>query len=87
MLACNDGTFIEVFSGSSAEKLPEGAFIHLALRVDDCDAAYNAAIAAGCTCQAEPKTTTVPARPQPFTVRIAFVYGLDGEVLEFMQEL
>nr|MDD6336706.1 VOC family protein [bacterium] len=84
MLDCGDAC-IELFAGSQADRLPEGAFIHLALRVEDCDGAYQAALAAGCTSRSEPKDVDIQSQPEALPVRIAFVYGYDGEVIEFFK--
>jgi len=83
MLDCHDGTCIELFDGK--EPAPQGGWIHLAFRTEDCDAAYEAALAAGAQPQTPPKETVIPARPNPIPVRLAFVVGFDGEVIEFFQ--
>ena len=83
MLDCHDGTCIELFDG--AKESPQGGWVHLAFRTDDCDGAYAAAIAAGAVCQSEPKDVDIQAEPQILPVRIAFVKGYDGETIEFFQ--
>lgn len=85
MLLAGNGNYIEVFAGGSAELRPEGCYLHLAFNTDDCDAAFQRAIAAGGEVQMEPKSLTIPSSPQPTPVRIGFVKGLDGEILEFFQ--
>jgi glyoxylase I family protein len=87
MLDTGDGNYLEVFAGGTrphGEALPEGVLLHFALRTADTDAAFQRAVAAGATVQMEPKTVPVAGdTPQDF--RIAFVRGLDGEIIEFFQ--
>ena len=82
MLDCGEGACIEVFAGGSGN-LQEGAWKHLAFKVSDVDGAYAAALKAGCASQMEPKSIDIDSTPSIFPVRIAFVRGFDGEVIEF----
>lgn len=86
MIDIGDGGCIELFNGAVEEKTetPElsGEWFHLALTSDDPDAAFAAAIAAGAAEKAAPFNTVI-ASDTPIPVRIAFVYGPDGEVIEF----
>ena len=87
MLDTGDGNYLEVFAGSTrpaGEDAPEGALLHLALRTPDVDAAYARALAAGARSQIAPKDVTLPG-DYPVPVRLAFVIGPDGEVIEFFQ--
>ena len=83
MLDTGDGNCIEMFAGG--EKAPEGSWCHLALRSDDCDKDFAAAVAAGATVKSEPNSITINGKPEPLPIRIAFVYGYDGEIIEFFQ--
>lgn len=85
MLDTGDGNFLEVFAGGCTEEKPEGAYIHLAFRTDNCDNALAQAVTAGAVITAEPKDLAIPSNP-PLPVRIAFCKGFDGEVIEFFQE-
>ena len=85
LLHTGGGSRIEVFENGSADA-PEGAWCHLARDVTDCDAVYNAAIAAGCKTQMEPTSLTISG-DQDRPVRIAFVKGFNGEVFEFFQTM
>jgi glyoxylase I family protein len=86
MLDCGDGNYIEVFAGregTPGAELPEGGLLHFALRTSDTPAALERARNAGATVTMETKTV-VPDNSEtqiPFT--IAFVRGLDGEIIEF----
>lgn len=84
MLDTGDGNYLEVFAGGSGELKPEGAFIHLAFRTDNCDEAIEKARAAGMEITDEPKDVEIGSVP-PTPVRIAFFKGPDGEVIEFFQ--
>ena len=74
----------EVFAGGRNET-PYGRYFHLAVRVDSCDEAFAAARKAGARVKSEPRDTDIPSRPEIYPVRIAFVYGPDGEEIEFFQ--
>ena len=84
MLDTGDGSCLEVFAGGSSELKPEGAFIHIALCTDNCDAALDRVKAAGMEVTMEPTDILIQSSP-PTPVRIAFFKGPDGEVVEFFQ--
>jgi len=86
MLDLGDDGRIELFEECEGVK-PEnpmgaGEWYHLALRVNDVDAAYARALAAGAKPHIEPKDVVLGENPG-LAARIAFVIGLSGEVLEF----
>ena len=94
-LDTGDGRFVELFgSGStvqaegrrrrSNEEPTEGALLHFCLKVADTDAAYARAMAAGAASRVEPRSVRLGEDPL-VEVRIAFVTGPNGEVIEFMQ--
>ena len=85
MLDCGNGACVEIFAGRKSDVLCEGLWEHVAFRVSDADAMYKAAMAAGCKSRMEPTSIDIPSTPM-YPVRIAFVIGLDGEVVEFFQE-
>jgi glyoxylase I family protein len=84
MLDTGDGNYFEIFAGSSEGEKPEGAFIHVALRTDNCELALKNAVDAGAVVTIEPKDVTISSEP-PTPARIAFCKGPDGEVIEFFQ--
>jgi hypothetical protein len=55
--------------------------------VDDVDAAYECALAAGFLPKTAPKTIPIKASPADITIRMAFVIGNDGEQVEFFKEI
>ena len=94
-LDAGDGRFVEVFGPGSVvqaegrrrragEERTEGAVLHFCLRVADTDASYARALAAGAVSRVEPGTRRLSGDPL-VEVRIAFVAGPNGEVIEFMQ--
>lgn len=85
MIDIGDGGLLEIFSGGDDEIYDKEKWLHLAFSCDDPDGAYNAAIAAGAASHMEPKDVTIQAEV-PFPVRIAFVRGLNGELIEFFLE-
>ena len=83
MIDMGDGGCIEIFEGGDGEP-PAGGYLHLAFKVQNCDEAFQTALLAGATVQSEPYNVDIPSDPV-CPVRIGFVYGLDGEILEFFQ--
>ena len=94
-LDAGDGRFVEVFGQGSnvqtegrrrqpEEEATENALLHFCLRAVDTDASYARAIAAGATPRVEPVTRRLSEVPL-VEVRIAFINGPNGEVIEFMQ--
>lgn len=85
LLDAGRGNYLEMFAGGPADPLPESAVLHLALYSDDCDGDFARALAAGAREKMPPTSLTIPSQPTPLPVRIAFVFGLDDEVIEFFQ--
>lgn len=89
LLDVGDGNYLEVFAGGTrqpGEEVPEGTMLHFAFRTNDTDAALERARAAGATVTMEPKSVVPPHADEPAqTLRVAFVRGLDGEIVEFFQ--
>jgi catechol 2,3-dioxygenase-like lactoylglutathione lyase family enzyme len=94
-LDAGDGRFIEVFGPASIvqsegrrrqpnEDRTEGALLHFCLRVADTEAAYARALAAGATSRVTPVERQLGDAPT-VEVKIAFVTGPNGEVIELMQ--
>jgi len=87
MLDIGDGGCIELFAGVKVSKIHDemaGEWLHFAISTDDAEGAYNAAIEAGAKTQMPPTDLIIPSTP-PLPVKIAFVKGPDGEVIEFFQ--
>ena len=64
-----------------------GKYTHFAYAVEDVDAAYNTALAAGATSKIAPKVVPLDSTPEKVSINIAFVYGPDGEEIEFFREI
>jgi glyoxylase I family protein len=80
-----DGNYIELFAGGKLRASPpDSPILHVALRNGDPDAAYKKALDAGAKSQMAPTDVTIPG-DRPLKIRIAFVVGLDGEVIEFFK--
>ncbi|BDI33793.1 hypothetical protein CCAX7_58440 [Capsulimonas corticalis] len=85
LLDLGDGNYLEIFAGGKkpeTDALPETGMIHFAVRTPDVDAAHARALAAGARETMAPKDHTIPGEP-PAPIRISFVAGYDGEVIEF----
>ena len=87
MLDLGDGGRIELFGDGNDEIPAIGKWEHFAMGVDDVDAAYEKALSIGAAPRTAPMTVKINAQPAPFTIRIAFVKGPDGETLEFFKEV
>lgn len=85
MLDIGDGGCVEIFAGGSKEQ-PAGMFWHLAFKTSDPDGAYEAAIKGGATSYKAPYDTVITGIQKSLPVRLAFVNGPDGELLEFFCE-
>ncbi len=85
MLDTGDGNSLEIFERAEASTLSgKPNLLHLCLRTDDCAQATKTACSAGATVKTEPML------PGAFTelrlqTKIAFVCGLDGEIIEFFE--
>ena len=87
MLDVGDGGRIELFANGSDEFSENGKWQHFALCVDDVDAAFERALAAGFAPHVLPKVVPLASTPAGVTINVAFVKGPDGEQLEFFREL
>ncbi|MDR3691026.1 MAG: VOC family protein [Fimbriimonas sp.] len=85
LMDVGDGNYVEIFAGRDPGEVPEGGIIHFALRTDNADAAYARAVAGGAAPMIEPKDVSPANADHPITLRVAFVKGLNGEVIEFFQ--
>ncbi|MBP3395254.1 MAG: VOC family protein [Lentisphaeria bacterium] len=83
MLDLGDGGILELFAGGAEG--PSTNYIHFAMKVDDVDAAYATAIAAGAKPKSAPKVVPLQSAPVKLTLNCGFVYGPSGEELEFFR--
>src|SRR5581483_1342265 len=89
LLDTGDGNYMEVFAGRTRppafEEGAEDALLHVAFRTNDCAAALERARSAGATVTLETKTVLPENSDRPLELTVAFVKGLNGEVIEFFQ--
>ena len=89
MLDTGNGTILEIFHGGiSGERnwdKTAGSMFHLAFSVADVDTAFSRALQYGATVKIPPQDVDLPAQPQVLKVHNAFVFGPDGEELEFFR--
>lgn len=90
LLDIGDGTCIELFAGGRPEDTPQEesklGLIHLAFDVPSPDLSFQRALEFGAQPRTEPTDIALDAQPEPLSLRIAFVYGPDREVLEFFHK-
>lgn len=85
MLDLGDGGILELFAGGNTSEAVNPKYIHFALKVDDVDAAYAAALKAGAEPKSAPKVVPLNSTPVKLTLNCGFVYGPSGEELEFFR--
>ncbi|MGF1678107.1 MAG: VOC family protein [Candidatus Methylacidiphilales bacterium] len=91
MLGAEDRVYLEIFErpAQAAASGEEGTLLHFALRTPDASAMLERARTAGCEVTMEPKEVNIgnthPSLPSSVPVKIAFVKGPDGEVIEFFE--
>jgi glyoxylase I family protein len=83
MYDLGDGGRIELFANGGDEFAEQGKWVHFALKTDDVEAAYEKALAIGFTSKSAPRVAQLPSAPYAASIQIAFVYGPDGEEVEF----
>jgi len=86
LLDIGNGSHFEIFANGNSNAQQNEKFVHFAFATSNPDIAYENAVAAGAASHMTPKSLDIPANP-PLPVRIAFVRGPDGEVLEFFKVL
>ena len=85
MLDMGDGCLLEIFSGGHTDVEDQGKWLHIAVAAEDTDAMYQAALNAGATSHMEPNDIVIQA-DNPLPARIAFVRGLNSELIEIFCE-
>lgn len=85
MLDLGNGDILELFAGGTDDLDAVGNWQHFAMSVEDVDAAYATALAAGALPHIEPKTVPLDSTPYKMSIRIAFVKGPDDVQLEFFK--
>ena len=85
MMDFGDGGILELFACWSADEQTNPKYIHFALKVDDVDAAYATALAAGAKPKSAPKVVPLNSKPVKLTLNCGFVFGPSGEEVEFFR--
>ena len=84
LLDIGNGSHVEIFADGTVDMPANERFRHFAFAASDPDTAYAHALAAGAESHMAPQDVTIESDP-PMNVRIAFVKGPDGELLEFFK--
>jgi len=87
MIDLGNDNFIEIFSGGNElSDVVNNGLLHIALRSDDCNRDLENAVNAGAIVTMP--VSDIELQTQPVKkIRISFCRGLQGEVIEFFQEL
>ena len=86
LLDIGNGSHFEIFANGNSNEEKDAKFRHFAFATTDPDLAYENAVAAGAASHVAPKNVDIQSTP-PMPVRLAFVKGFDGELLEFFKVL
>lgn len=87
LLDIGDGNKVELFARPDMVHTTDGPFIHLAFAVQNVDEAYQHALSVGATPDKPPMELPLDSQPLKITLRVAFVKGPDGEILEFCKQI
>ena len=79
------GTCVELFAWGDGTTPPSGRWVHVALAVEDVEAAYHAALAAGAKPKNPPRVVEIDSTIGKRVIHCAFVFGPEGEELEFFR--
>lgn len=87
LMELGEGGMVELFSLGAEEEAVNNRYIHFALHVDDVEAAYERAIAAGAEPVMTPSVKPLASAPVKLTLNCAFVRAPGGEEIEFIRVL
>ena len=85
MMDMGDGSILEIFSGGDTSTDGQSKWLHFAVATDDTDLCYKRALEAGGSSHMEPKDIVIPSE-KPMPARIAFVRGVNGELVEIFDQ-
>lgn len=84
MMDIGNGSILEIFANGSKSAEQNPNFFHLAIYAEDPDSAYELALASGATAKSGPADFVIESG-ESVKIRTAFVFGLNGEVIEFFK--
>ena len=87
MLDIGDGSRFEIFASKGREYAAEGRFQHFAFKVDNVEESYRLALSIGARDHTPPTIMPLDSRPERMSIKVAFVTGPDGEVIEFFKQI
>ena len=85
-LGIGDGVCLELHS-SLEEEISDGQLLHFCLHTSDIGVAYQHAIQNGAKPNRPPFDFLIEATPRPMNVKVAWLYGIDGESIELFQHI
>lgn len=91
-LDIGDGSFLELHSGGSFKSphiLPDCGkqYLHFCIHTSDLEGAYHNAVLHGAIPNRPPFSFLIEATPAPMPVKVAWLYGPDGEAIELFQHM
>lgn len=85
-LDVGDGSFLELHSALDAAPA-DGRYLHFCIHTSDIDAAYENALARGAAPNRAPFDFLIESAPHEMPVRVAWLFGPDGEGIELFQHV
>lgn len=82
LVELGEGAVVEIIPRGVEESESNARWAHICLKTDDVQAAFDLALKAGATVRSEPADVMLGDMP----ATNAFIYGPDGEVIEFFKE-
>ena len=86
LLDTGDNSYIEIYSDSSKEIDQGSKYIHIAFRTENVDFLIKRLKKAEIRIIQEPRDVHLNSKP-PTDIRVAFIEGPEGEILEFYQSV
>ncbi len=86
-LDVGNGCFLELHSSLDQEEKHGNQYLHFCIHTSDLEKAYHNAVAHGATPNRPPFSFYIDSKPVPMPVKVAWLYGPDGEAIELFQHV
>lgn len=86
-LDVGNGSFLELHSSLDQEEKHGNQYLHFCIHTSDLEKAYLSAVAHGATPNRPPFSFYIDSKPAPMPVKVAWLYGPDGEAIELFQHV
>lgn len=86
-LDTGNGSFLELHSSLDQEEKHGNQYLHFCIHTSDLEKAYHNAVANGATPNRPPFSFNIDSKPTPMPVKVAWLFGPDGEAIELFQHV